>query len=141
MLSTLIYLSILFSKPFCSCLPLGPIDDAQYNSYAFIAKGKVIKDTVSGYERIMTFSIEKSYKGKDKKGDVVITTGSNSAICGIAPTLGESWLIYAYSDSNNNYTTGLCTRSMSLNPRVVEVNSKVVDAEFRFLEKKCKSQK
>ena len=142
MLSILTSILLLFSpKPdFCSCLPLGPIDDQQYNSYSLIFKGKALKDSVVGYERFITFSVEKYYKGAGSSQTLIVSTASESAMCGINPQGGDDWLIFAYGDSNK-YTVSLCSRSKNINHKSLEYNKQVIKDDLKFLERKVKSEK
>jgi hypothetical protein len=130
-------MSLLSPKPFCSCLELGPIDDQQYNSYSLIFKGKMLKDTVIGLERHLTFSVGKYYKGIEVQTTQEITTPSNSAMCGINPLLGDEWLIFAYGEKLN-YTVSLCSRSKNISQKVWEHNKKEIESDLKFLEKKLK---
>ena len=137
MITPILLLSLFFSKPFCSCLPLDPIDDKQYNSYALIAKGKVVKDTIINYERLMTFEVDTYYKGGGDAKVIEISTASQDAMCGINPGIGDEWLMFAYG-STTKYTTGLCTRSKSIDSKVLEYNKEVIKADLKFLNEKKK---
>ena len=122
-------LSLLIQKPnFCSCIRLGPIDDEQYNEYALIAKGKVVKVSESRLGRTISLAVDSYYKGGKNKDTLKIISPLEEGSCGIFPKVGENWLMFAYSTSNN-YKTYLCTRTK-------KINSDGMSADLKFLEAK-----
>jgi hypothetical protein len=115
------YLFLLFSllthKPnFCSCIPLGPIDEQQYSQYNLIVKGKVTKVTVSQYERTIYLTVKTYYKGGESQPDIRITTLRQEGMCGIVPKVGEEWLMFVLAEEKG-YRTELCTRTKTMNPK------------------------
>jgi len=132
------YLLLLFglfaNKPNCSCIPLGPINDKQYEEYDLIAKGKIVKVSVKAWTRTIYLNVKTYYKGK-KQSQIKIITPSTEGMCGIGPHVGEDWLIFAYNE-NKSYRTELCTRTKNLNPKAWDYNKDEIDNDIKFLEEK-----
>ena len=134
------YLLLLFSlfshnSNYCSCIPLGPIDESQYNEYNLIVKGKVSKVVIQSFEKSIYLAVDVYYKGGDKQTTIKITTPSLEGMCGIVPKVGENWLIFAYADEKN-YRTELCTRTKNMNPKAWNYNKDEIAKDIIFLETK-----
>ena len=135
------YLLLLFSllthkANYCSCTPLPPIDDQQYNEYNLIVKGKVIKVLKSNlFEKTIYFKVETHYKGGDSLTTLKVTTPSQEGMCGIVPKVGEEWLMFAYREKKG-FRTELCTRTKNLNPKAWDYNKSEVEDDIKFLEAK-----
>jgi hypothetical protein len=109
--------SLIMQRPnYCSCIPLGPIDDKQFNEYSLIVKGKVAKVTVHNFERTIYFTVDIYYKGGGNQTQIKIITPSQEGVCGIIPKAGENWLMFAYANGAD-YKTELCTRTKNMNPK------------------------
>jgi hypothetical protein len=120
---------------FCSCIPLGPIDDKQYNEYNIIVKGKVVNVSESQFERTIYLKVDTYFKGKQKDSIVIIKSPSQSGECGIFPKVGEIWLMYAYA-SEKIYRTNLCTRTKNMNPKAWDYRKDELKQDLDFLEAK-----
>jgi hypothetical protein len=128
--------SLLMQKSsYCSCIPLGPIDDKQYNEYNLIVEGKVSKVVVQNFERTIYLAAKTYYKGGNSQTIVKITTPSQEGECGIFPKVGETWLMFAYTNGKN-YRTELCTRTKNMNPKVWNYNKDEIADDKKFLEAK-----
>lgn len=136
MLHLLFFFALLTHKPnYCSCIPLPPIDEQQFKEYDLIAKGKVTKISLSNFERTIDVTIEKYYKGEQKKTIMKITTPRQEGMCGIVPKVGEDWLMFAYADKNG-FRTELCTRTKNMNPKAWDYNKDEIANDIKFLEAK-----
>ncbi|MBL4752216.1 MAG: hypothetical protein JKY52_01265 [Flavobacteriales bacterium] len=136
----LILLALISLEGFCcSCIGFGEINEEQYNSYDLIVKGQIEKIEEGAWTRTIYVRIEKEYKGNVKSELVLITSPSQSGICGIFPKTGETWLMYA-NKSENTYSTDLCTRTKSLNPKAWNYNKEEIESDLVFLEKRLKQK-
>ena len=120
---------------YCSCIPLGPLDDKQYNEYNLIAKGKIVNVIVNNSERIIYLEVETYYKGKQTQANIEIGTPSQEGVCGILPKVGENWLMFAYADEKN-YKTSLCTRTKNMNPKAWDYQKDELAEDIKFLTEK-----
>lgn len=124
--------------PFCSCLPLGPINDEQYNEYSLIVKGKIKSVKDEKFERVILLSVSTYFKGGSNDSTVTILSPLQSGMCGIFPKEGEQWLMFAYS-KDNSYNTYLCTRTKNMNPEAWNYKKEEIEGDIGFLMKKLKS--
>ncbi len=99
----------------CKCRGLEEINEQEIKQYHVIFRGTAIKVVENEEKTIITFRIDKLYKGELQATTLQIATPSDVGACGIASKLGEQWLIYAFR-INKVYTTSLCTRTVNLNP-------------------------
>lgn len=133
------YLLLLFglfaNKPNCSCIPLGQINDKQYEEYDLIAKGKIVKVWVKDWTRTIYLNVIIYYKGGNKQSQIKIITSSTDGMYGIGSHVGEDWLIFAYTE-NKSYRTDICTRTKNLNPKAWDYNKDEIDNDIKFLEEK-----
>jgi hypothetical protein len=124
-----IFLNILHERAIaCSCQFVGggpPCSD--YWKSAAIFTGKVVAistilvEIEPGnpkwriQERLVRFSIEKTFKGHARK-EVELITGMTTASCGYQFKEGESYLVYAtpYAKSRNRLFTSICHRTKLL---------------------------
>lgn len=128
--------SLLVPKAnYCSCVPLGPLDEKQYKEYDLIVKAKVIKTTVHNFEKTIYLSVDTYYKGGYEQKTLEISTPDRESICGITPTVNEVWLIFAYL-LENNYETSLCTRTKNMNSKAWNYNKNEIVSDLKFLEAK-----
>src|SRR5215203_1038523 len=134
-MSVFLYFLLLQNTDFCSCTPLGPIDDKQYNEYGLIIKGKVVKVTEEKFERAIYLSIDACYKGTKTKPLVKVISPSESGMCGIFPKKDENWLMFAYTDGKS-YHTNLGTRTKNMNSKAWDYNKEELIADLKFLEAK-----
>lgn len=132
----LFLLLALYPKPnYCSCIPLPPIDDKQYNDYNLIAKGKVVKITMNNMEENIYFAIDTCYKGDEREKTLKITSPGSEGMCGIFPKVGEDWLMFVHRDGKN-YKTHLCTRTKIMNPKAWNYNEEELTSDLTFLRAK-----
>lgn len=132
----LLLLYQLSLKPcYCSCIPLPPIDNKQYNEYSLIAKGKVVKITFSNLGENIYLTVDTCYKGGQKRETIKIVSPSSEGICGIFPKIGERWLMFAYAEGKN-YKTNLCTRTKNMNPKAWNYNNDELSDDLKFLRAK-----
>jgi hypothetical protein len=136
MLNLLLLFSLLTPKPnYCSCIPLPPIDEQQYNEYDLIVKGKVAKISLSNSKRSIDVIVETYYKGRQNKTKIKIITPRQEGECGIVPKIGEDWLMFAFVDKNG-FRTELCTRTKNMNPKAWDYNKNEITDDIKFLEAK-----
>jgi hypothetical protein len=121
---------------FCSCMPLGEMNDEQYKEYNLILKGKIVK-VVEREERTIYLKVVCYYKGKQQKDTIQIISARESGICGIFPSVGEYWLMFAYADGNK-YRTSLCTRTKNMNSKAWDYQGEEIKEDLKFLENKRK---
>ena len=135
----LLLFSLMMQKQnYCSCVPLGPIDEKQYNEYNLIAKGKVAKVTVHDFERIIYLTVDTYYKGGGNQTKIKITTPKQEGECGIIPKVGESWLMFTYTNGSD-YRKELFTRTKNMNPKAWDYNKSEIADDIKFLETKIKN--
>ena len=122
----------------CSCIPLGPLDDKQYNEYDLIIKGKVVKLIEKQFKRIIYIKVDSYFKGTQKSTTLKIESPRQSGMCGIFPKIGEQWLVFAYK-KDNIYNTSLCTRTKTLNPKAWDFRKNEIDEDLKFLKRKTET--
>jgi hypothetical protein len=131
----LLLFSFLLPKPTCSCTPLKPLDEKQYNEYSLITKGKVVNVSVTNFERTIYLEVQAYYKGGGNQRILKILTPIQDGTCGIVPTVGEQWMIYAYTEGKV-FRTELCTRTKNMNPKAWDYNKDEIADDIKFLETK-----
>ena len=134
-LSILLFLSQVAYSCSCSCIPLGSIDEKQYNDYGLIIKGKIDRVLETKFGRIIYIKIDICFKGKQKLVTIKIESPNQSEMCGIFPKVGEQWLIFAYKNGNI-YNTNLCTRTKNLNPKAWNFRKEEIEDDLKFLRRK-----
>ena len=94
LLLALLLFGILKVASACSCVggPTTPLESIKFSDVTF--SGKVISISLREYSKIVTFQVEKTWKGDDSSV-ITLTTGKESGICGHSYGIGESWLVYA----------------------------------------------
>lgn len=122
-------------SPWCSCIPPGEINEEQYNEYAVILKGKIIKINEGRWERTISIKVDTYYKGSQTKDTIKIISPASSGECGIFPQIGENWLIFAFNQEGK-YTTHLCTRTKTMNSKAWNFNKSDLENDLKFLEAK-----
>ena len=123
----------------CTCESLGKIDKKQFNQYDLIATGKILSVDFGEFTQKIQVGIHSVFKGRIKKMTIVLSTSSQSGMCGIFPKTGEKWLIY----SNRNgyeFSTDLCTRTQNMT-RVSEKNKGIIKRDLNFLKKNSNRNK
>jgi hypothetical protein len=108
----------------CTCsAPRSPY--AEYQDAKAVFVGKVIssKDiattenirgkTYTAYERVYQLSVNESLKGL-KKSQVEINVGRIDSTCYQGFVIGESYLVYAFGDSDSSLRSGACGRTNNL---------------------------
>lgn len=140
-LSMKLLLSITFLLVFnffgnaCSCIEPREIDEAQYNQYKLIVIGKIVSVKEERFEQIFKVQIETAYKAKDSIDIITVHTPQQEGECGIVPKKGEKWLLFAYWNGKH-YSTYLCTRTKSMNPKAPFYNAETITNDIEFLERK-----
>src|SRR5689334_20217783 len=124
----------------CNCLPLGEIDDIQYDQYQVIIKGKILKIFYDAHGKEYLIKIERNYKGVDSVSTVGISRPTTDGICGIDGMVGEYWLFFAYKDGKR-LSTNLCTRTKTLEVKAWDYRKHDVENDLKFLEQRVKEQK
>jgi hypothetical protein len=122
----------------CSCIPLGKMDEKQYNRYDLIIKGKIIQLEEKGFTRIIYIKVDTYFKGKLDTTTIQVASPNQSGMCGIFPKIGEEWLVFGYKEGNG-FTTSLCTRSKSLNPDKWNFKKNEIEDDLKFLEGKLET--
>ena len=136
MLNLLLLFSLLTHKPnYCSCAPLPPIDEQQYNEYDLIVQGKIAKISLNNFQRTIDLRVETYYKGGQNKTKIKINTPRQEGECGIVPKVGEEWLMFAFA-GKNGFRTELCTRTKNLNPKAWDYNQNEITDDIKFLKAK-----
>ena len=97
----------------CTCENLGKIDNEQFNQYDLIATGKILRVDFGEFTQKIEIGIHRVFKGKITNMTIILSTSSQSGMCGIFPKVGEKWLIYA-NGTNYEFSTDLCTRTQNM---------------------------
>lgn len=123
---TLIFMALLTVRPSvtyaCSCVvPAEPLEALESSSAVFT--GKVVdkkepKGTIiSSADSVkVTFEVDSSWKGV-KGNKVTLSTALSSASCGFEFVEGESYIVYAYAndeDDSSKLEASLCSRTKLL---------------------------
>lgn len=116
----------------CSCMPTSSPYKALREARAVFA-GKVISTadvpftervrdkTYTYYERRYRVAVAESFKGA-KAAEVEVSVGRTDSSCYSGFEVGESYLIYAYGDSDAALGTGMCTRTNDLAAALDEIH-------------------
>ncbi|MDF2679104.1 MAG: hypothetical protein K0R47_294 [Brevibacillus sp.] len=120
-LSTLLF-AIPSSVYACSCVSPGPVKEALAQAESVFA-GKVTKiiepkpnaqGIISSADPVdVTFDVSISWKGVNTK-HVTIKTPLDSASCGFSFDVGKEYLVYSYTNGDNDLETNICTRTQEL---------------------------
>lgn len=97
----------------CSCIAPPPPEKAR-DQAAAVFSGKVLKtETVNNQLRV-TFEVARTWKGPSER-QLVVTTATNGAACGVSFKAKESYLVYCFSTkADGALSTNLCTRTTTL---------------------------
>lgn len=116
----------------CTCMPIPSPYKALQESRAVFA-GKVISTTdipfserirdktFTYYERRYRVAVTESFKGA-KATEVDVSVGRTDSSCYVGFEVGESYLIYAYGNSDAVLGTGMCTRTNNLAGSLDEIH-------------------
>ena len=102
----------------CSCAASAEPERKQvqkaFSGSAAIFSGKVVevKDAADGNKFIVRIEVDRSWKG-GPKGEVLITTAKDSAMCGYAFTVGQKYLVYANGRRDDLFVEN-CSRTAVL---------------------------
>lgn len=131
LISTIILL-LTFNIGFsCTCESLGKIDKEQFNQYDLIATGKILSVDFGEFTQKIEVGIHRIFKGKIKKMTIILSTSSQSGMCGIFPKVGEKWLIYA-NGNDYEFSTDLCTRTQNMT-RANQKEKEIIKNDLTFL--------
>jgi hypothetical protein len=109
----LIASSLISMTMSCSCIMPLPVQESFANTDV-VFLGSVIGIKTVEFQTTVTFMVHKTYKGLGKKTDqVVVNTGSDSAMCGYYFELNKSYLVYA-SKYDKTINVSLCSRTSLL---------------------------
>ena len=107
----------------CSCAPPDPVKAAKKQAdVVFVGKVKSVRfadqigDSGQFTDRIATFEIARLWKGPDTT-ELEIHTGNICCICGVKFEVGDVFIIYASADSENRYSTSICSRTARISGR------------------------
>lgn len=123
---TLIFMALLTVRPSvtyaCSCVvPAEPLEALESSSAVFVGKVVNIKEPrgtiISSADPVkVTFDVDSSWKGVEGN-KVTMTTALSSASCGFEFVEGESYIVYAYAndeDDSGKLEASLCSRTKLL---------------------------
>jgi len=111
----------------CECKPSSSVDREFSESKAVFA-GEVVSIDKSTSIALITFKVEKSWKG-DRSETIVIRTDNGGKACGYIFTKGERYLVYA-TETKGALWTSICSRtvdSKSADEDVKKLNSRTQD--------------
>ena len=136
----LIFLNSITSHA-CSCV-FKTFDKSDYDNAEYVVKGKVLKVEVDkeNYQKTITFKVTRNYKGKEEI--LKITTGIDSASCGINVQKDDKWLLFV-SSYKGVLSVGSCGKNVRINkrPNQSRVSYKKNCKTFREYRKKIKKFK
>ncbi|MBS1793122.1 MAG: hypothetical protein JSS81_04670 [Acidobacteria bacterium] len=115
-------------SPACSCVmsqaPLKTQVKAAFDDAAAVFSGEVVEIVPKNeYEVTVRIRVEKSWKG-NQTGEIAVTTGKDSALCGYNFETGGRYLVYAYGTAGA-LATNNCSRTTAAN----------APADIRYLNK------
>lgn len=123
---TLIFMALLTVRPSvtyaCACVvPAEPLEALESSSAVFTGKVVGIKEPkgtiISSADPVkVTFEVDSSWKGVEGN-KVTLTTALSSASCGFEFVEGESYIVYAYAndeDDSGKLEASLCSRTKLL---------------------------
>lgn len=93
----------------CECRSRGDFEQ-EFNSSKAVFVGEVVEIDKSKPDAIVTFKVEKKWKGS-KNETVVVRTNNQGKACEYIFKQGEKYLVYAYDDV---LRTSICTRTKEL---------------------------
>lgn len=102
----------------CTCAPKASVGQELEQSTA-VFSGRVVairkhEQTNDPFAVVeVVFEVAKTWKGVNKQ-TVSVFTGSHSATCAFKFKKGQSYLVYANSDSRERLVTGICSRTRKL---------------------------
>jgi hypothetical protein len=129
---------ISFFAQCCDCIPSGKIDSSQYNEYAIIFTGKVIKIVNNKDGKFIEMRVGTYFKGNLKSNVVRINTPTTESLCGITPRAGERWLIFSYS-YKNYFKTDLCTRTKTMQQKKWDYRKEELLNDLDYLKNRRKN--
>lgn len=140
---TLFSLLIYTSSQACDCGPLEKISVEQIQLSSVIFIGTVVSIEIDLESQILnaTFSVSKKLKGEDAD-TIIVTTSSESDMCGLNFKTGQKWYIQTYPLDGLNWGT-ICERSAllkgnseetKLDKNSMKAGKKRVRADKRFIQ-------
>lgn len=116
----------------CTCMPIpSPYKSLQQARAVFAGKiisatdvpftQRIRDKTFTHYERSYRVAVTESFKGA-KATEVEVNIGRTDSSCYVGFEVGESYLIYAYGDSDAALGTHMCTRTNNLAGSLDEVH-------------------
>ncbi|MGE5701958.1 MAG: hypothetical protein ACM32O_05475 [Clostridia bacterium] len=116
----LLFVSVFWLLPSsasaCSCVAPPPPKEAREQASAVFA-GTVKEVRSTDYGKQVLFEVQTTWKAANQS-QVFVSTGHDSASCGIEFQKGVSYLVYAHPDTyyanNGELATNLCTRTAPL---------------------------
>ena len=117
----------------CVCMPSrSPYREFQEARAVFVGKVVGSKDvastetirdqTYTSYERFYQFAINETFKGLTKATTVEISAGTTNTSCYQGFTVGESYLVYSFGESDDHLGSGACTRTTNLSHAAAELH-------------------
>jgi hypothetical protein len=108
----------------CSCIAPPPPKEALAAASA-VFSGKVTAVAAAGdHEKAVTIEIKATWKGVEKKKEVVVYTANDGAACGFGFEKGKSYLVYANllkRGDDKVLSTSICTRTAGLEAAAKDV--------------------
>jgi hypothetical protein len=108
----------------CSCIAPPPPKEALAAASA-VFSGKVTAIEAAGdHEKAVTIEIKSTWKGVEKKKEVVVYTADNGATCGYGFEKGKSYLVYASLMKRGDdkvLGTNICTRTAALDAAAKDI--------------------
>jgi hypothetical protein len=113
---TVLVLLISTSSLACSCI-YSEFSKKDYDQAAYIINGKALKVVLdkNTHERVITFKVSKSFKGKVDE-IIEIRTAYSGASCGVKVNNEDKWLLFVY-EYNGRKTISLCSKNVRYNRR------------------------
>lgn len=96
----------------CSCAPPPPPEQAVRDSVGvFLGRVIAITDDREGFQRTVTFQVERWWKGGDSE-QIQVVTATSGAACGVAFKMNDRYLVYAHARRGNElWQTTICSRT------------------------------
>ena len=98
----------------CNCIE-SEFSIIDYNSAELIVKGKVLNVDYDGETKVITFKINRSFKGNSKRR-IKIRTSADGAMCGLDINNQDKWLLFI-NKMDNGFHVGLCAKNVRYNKR------------------------
>jgi hypothetical protein len=101
----------------CTCAPPDNVEDE------FVKSTAVYKATVQNISRVagaawenlaIRSTVDQSWKGLGEQETITVRTASSSAACGFTFRVGETYLIYAFLNSEGFLVTNNCRRTKNI---------------------------